>query len=105
MNNRIPTVGSWYKDLQQGFVFEVVAVDEAAQTVETQHSDGEISEFDLDSWRELILDAIDEPEDWRSPFELGDDDSYDPESAFHQENWSGPLNEIEPDFIAGLDDY
>ena len=32
-----------------------MAVDPASQTIETQHIDGEVNEYDMDSWAELLL--------------------------------------------------
>ena len=79
MNTLGPAIGAWYKDLQTGASFEVVAVDPASQTIETQHIDGEVSEYDMDSWGELLLVSIEAPEDWRNPFELDADEFADPD--------------------------
>ncbi len=101
-----PQVGNWYKDLQQGGIFEVVAVDDDHDTVEAQMLDGEICEYDLDSWDELLLENIEEPEDWRKPFELTGDDYRNPDDPLQLDDWSNPLSNIEPDVINGLiDDY
>lgn len=100
-----PTVGTWYKDVQTGATFEVVAWDPQALLVETQHIDGEVSEYDLDSWRELLLVTVEEPEDWRNPFELDTAESIDPDLPFHPEDWSGPVSGIEPEFMNGVEDY
>ena len=99
-----PQVGNWYKDIQTGAEFEVVAWDPEALLVEVQHIDGEITEYDLDSWKELLLIAIEEPEDWRNPFELDSEDSLDPDQPFHPEDWSGPLSQIEPEYMNGVED-
>ena len=100
-----PKVGNWYKDLQTGNAFEVVAWDRQLHTVEVQHIDGEVAEYDLDSWRELMLVNIEEPEDWRNPFELDGEDHLDPDLPFHPEDWSGPLNGIEPEYMNGVEEY
>ena len=105
MNTLGPVIGAWYKDLQTGATFEVVAVDPTSQTVETQHIDGEVNEYDMDSWKELLLVGIEEPEDWRNPFELDSDEFSDPDLPFHPEDWSGPLNNIEPEFMNGVEDF
>lgn len=103
MNNVRPQIGSWYKDLQLGAIFEVVAIDDA---IETQMVDGEICEYDMESWRELLLEPVEEPEDWRSPFELSGDDYRDSSDYSASEHWNDPLSEIEPDTINGLlDDF
>ena len=100
-----PKVGEWYQDIQTGATFEVVAWDPQALLVETQHIDGEVSEYDLDSWRELLLVSVEEPEDWRNPYEMDGDDKQDPDLPFHPEDWSGPVNGIEPEFMQGVEEY
>jgi hypothetical protein len=101
----IPLVGKWYKDIQQSIIFEVVAVDDAAQTVETQLIDGAISEYDLETWQEMLLEEIAEPEDWRNAYELSSEDYLDPDDTIHPEDWNGPVRMIETDIVNGvLDD-
>jgi hypothetical protein len=39
-------------------------VDEDKETVEIQHLDGDIEEFDVDGWAELDLELTEEPEGW-----------------------------------------
>ncbi|MBE9540153.1 MAG: hypothetical protein IMF06_13795 [Proteobacteria bacterium] len=99
-----PEVGKWYKDMQVSALFEVVAWDIQAHTIETQHLDGEIAEYDLDTWREMLLESVEAPEDWRTAFELDDEDLIDPDLPYHPEDWRNPLSFIEPEFIHGLDD-
>lgn len=62
-----PIVGHWYQYAGREEKFEVVAVDEETGNVEVQHFDGDLEEFDLDSWNELEIEAIEEPEDWTGP--------------------------------------
>jgi hypothetical protein len=100
-----PKIGAWYKDLQSGATFEVVAWDTQSLLVETQHVDGEVGEYDMESWRELLLVSVEPAEDWRAPFELDSADSADPDLPMHPEDWSGPLNNIEPEFMNGVEDY
>ncbi len=100
-----PRIGEWYMDIQTGATFEVVDWDPQTLLVETQHIDGEISEYDIESWRELQLITVEPPEDWRTPFELDGDDTHDPDLPFHPEDWSGPLAGIEPEFMHGVEDY
>ena len=105
MPNRFPDVGCWYKEIQQNILFEVVAIDERNLTIETQLLDGEISEYDFDSWDELIIEQVEEPEDWRNPFELSGEDKLDPDLPMHPESWSSPLSEIEPLYMHGVEDF
>lgn len=101
-----PQVGNWYKELDMGQTFEVVAIDDDSATIEAQLIDGELCEYDLDSWRQLNLENIEEPEDWRNAFELSDDDYRHLDDTIIPESWNSPINEIETDVINGiLDDY
>lgn len=102
MRNNIPSVGCWFKENQQDVIFEVVAVDEDSQTIETQLIDGEISEYDLDSWDELELQSIEEPEDWRNAYELSQEDSLNPDDTIVPESWDSPISMIESDVINGV---
>ena len=101
MNNVSPQIGNWYRDLQAGSIFEVVAIDDA---VEAQMVDGEICEYDLESWDELLLETIEEPEDWRNPFELSGDDYRDSSDYVIADDWNNPVSHIEPEYINGLTD-
>lgn len=100
-----PVVGQWYKDMQTSALFEIVAWDPSALTIETQYLDGEITEYDLDAWREMILERAEAPEDWRTAFELDDEDRIDPDLPYHPEDWRNPLNFIEPEFSLGFDEF
>lgn len=99
-----PEIGQWYKDLQTGQVFEVVAIDERENTIEAQCLEGELCEYDDESWLELQLTTVAEPEDWRHPFELSGDEYADPDEPRQPDDWDNPLDQIEPDVINGLFD-
>ena len=99
-----PSIGSWYKELQQGVIFEVVAVDDLEETVETQLIDGAVGEYDMETWNQLLLEPVEEPEDWRDAYELSMEDSVDNDMAIHPEDWNNPLNTIESDIVNGLID-
>lgn len=83
MSDVDPIIGNWYRNLETEGDFEVVALDEDAQTIEIQYFDGDIEELDLDAWYDLPIEAIPAPEDWSGPFdrldadELGYDDDDD----------------------------
>lgn len=104
MKRIIPQIGKWYKDTQQGITFEVVAIDEIEQTIETQLLDGAVGEYDMETWDQLLLQNIEEPEDWRNAYELGDEDYLDPDDTIYPEDWSSPLNTIETDIVNGIFD-
>ena len=101
-----PIVGRWFKEIQQGQIFEVVAIDEQERTIETQMIDGELAEYDMESWCLLELEQVHEPENWCSAYELNQEDRADPDAPFHPIDWAHPLNAIEPDTVYGLlDEY
>ncbi len=101
MHHLLPSVGGWFQDLETGVIFEVVAVDPVQETVEIQFRDGDVDEYDLDTWNGLMLQSLGEPQDWRDAYELDREDHLAVEDIPLLENWSGPLNDIEPpDFLA-----
>ncbi len=100
-----PEIGGWYKDLQTNALFEVVNWDPSTLTIETQYLDGEVSEYDLDAWRELRLNNAAAPEDWRTPFELDHEDALDPDAPIHPEQWENPVSIMEPEYMRGVEDY
>ena len=87
MSDVDPIIGSWYRNQETGNDFEVVALDEDAQTIEIQYFDGEIEELDLDAWYELAIEAIETPEDRAGPFDeiVVDDLDYDKEDEEEEE--------------------
>lgn len=91
-----PRVGDWYRNREDGQLFEVVAFDEDEGTIEIQYFEGEIEELDIDTWFEIDLEVAEAPEDWSAPFDkLERDDLGFSDRAMHPEDWSGPLNEID----------
>ncbi|MFV0478939.1 MAG: DUF6763 family protein [Parahaliea sp.] len=100
-----PMIGAWYKNQETSEIFEVVAWDPGALTIEAQFLDGEVTEYDLDAWRQLELRTIEAPEDWRNPYELDDDDGLDPDAVMHPEDWNNPLSTVEPETMYGVEDY
>jgi hypothetical protein len=78
-----PIIGSWYKDVENNLLFKVVAIDDANDAIEVQYYDGDIGEYDRESWYASTFDFIEEPEDWSAPFDdvEGDDLGYsDPDT-------------------------
>jgi hypothetical protein len=78
-----PIIGSWYKDVENNLLFKVVAIDEKNDAIEVQYYDGDIGEYDRESWYASTFDNIEDPEDWSAPFDdvENDDLGYsDPDS-------------------------
>ncbi len=69
-----PIEENWYRHLDKGQDFMVVDVNEKVGTVDIQYLDGDIEELDIEEWNGMDLEEIEVPEDW-----------------------SGPLNELDPD--------
>ncbi len=74
MSDVDPIIGNWYRNEETGDDFEVVAIDEDAQTIEIQYFEGELEELDLDAWYELPIESIEAPEDWSGPYDDMDSD-------------------------------
>lgn len=91
-----PRIGEWYKDVQLNLLFEVVAIDEADESIEIQYSEGDVEEIDLDSWFEMDLVMAEPPEDWSASYgSVEKEDLGYSDSAIHPEDWSGPLTELD----------
>lgn len=84
-----PLVGHWYRHLDKGQEFEVVAFDESQATVEIQYYDGNVEELDLDSWYELDIEAAVAPEDWVGPLDDVEKDDLDYSDAREEQTPSG----------------
>ena len=83
-----PTPGQWYENLEENESFRVLSVDEDAETVEIEYLDGDIEEIDLDTWAELDLDKIDQPEGWTgSDKDVEEEDDDDDEDEDLDETW------------------
>jgi hypothetical protein len=76
MSNRLrPVVGHWYNHLDKGDLFQVVALDEPSGTIEIQEFDGALDELDLEEWLQMDIEPAAAPEDWTGPVdELEPDD-------------------------------
>ena len=70
---RYPAIGQWFRR-PNGTLFEVVAIDEDAATVEIQQFDGTIDEFDIERWPELLLVEASAPEDWSGSVDMDPED-------------------------------
>jgi hypothetical protein len=68
-----PVIGQWFRR-PGGTLFEVVAVDEEASTVEIQQFDGTIDEVDIEAWPELLLVEVSAPEDWSGSVDMDPED-------------------------------
>jgi len=59
-----PVPGQWYENVEEEESFRVLSVDEDSELVEIEYLDGDVEEIDLETWHEMDLDTIEEPEGW-----------------------------------------
>jgi hypothetical protein len=70
-----PVIGNWYKDLENNLKFKVINIEDDNDSIEVQYLNGDIGEYDQESWYGSTFDYIEDPEDWSAPFdEIEDDD-------------------------------
>lgn len=56
-----PVTGQWYQDFERR-IFQVLDAD--VDSIEVQYYDGEIEEFDMDTWYFMELQPAEQPLDW-----------------------------------------
>ena len=64
-----PVIGRWYKDVENNLTFTVVAIEEDNDFIEVQYINGDIGEYDNDTWYNSTFDYIEAPEDWSAPYD------------------------------------
>ena len=89
-----PVIGQWFRR-PNGTLFEVVAIDEMANTVEVQQFDGTVDEFDVERWADLLLTEASAPEDWSGSVDMMREDFMTDIGMSTQEDWSDPLDMID----------
>ena len=72
-----PTKGQWYENVEEDETFRVLTVDEDSELVEIEYLDGDIEELDVESWHEMDLELIPEPEGWSDESDDDDDEEED----------------------------
>lgn len=68
-----PVVGNWYRHLDKGEPFQVVAVDDAGN-IEIAQFDGTVDEIAAQDWPGLEIEPCEAPADWSAPFDHLDPD-------------------------------
>jgi hypothetical protein len=71
-----PQVGDWYLNQDKGEPFQVVSVDAASETVQIQSFDGGLDSIEMEDWEQSPRVTTAAPEDW-----------------------TGPLDDVEPDDV------
>jgi hypothetical protein len=75
--------GQWYENLEEEESFRVLSVDEDSELLEIEYLDGDIEEIDLETWHEMDLERIEEPEGWS---ESDDEDTEEEDDDWDEED-------------------
>ena len=87
-----PVEGNWY-ETPEGETFFVVTLDEDDDIIEIQYFDGTVEELDLESWDELDVEPIPQPDDWIGPYDDEEDDYEYGSRDMDTDEWGEPLEE------------
>jgi len=87
MGSVFPKIGSWYQELATSDLFEVIAIDENAKSIEVQYESGDIDEIEFEQWSYSKYTQVDNIDYLRVQEEEPEDNS-GIEDAFVPENWS-----------------
>jgi len=92
-----PIVGNWYRHLDKGRTFRVVALDEEKAIIEIQHFDGDLEEIEASAWPNMDLELAEAPEDWTGPVDdVETDDLGYSETSMKETEWQAPLESNQP---------
>jgi hypothetical protein len=94
-----PAIGSWYRHLDKGEVFQVVGFDERSRTIEIQAFDGDIDEIEEEVWNTLPIVQIEPPEDSSGPI-----DDLDRDDASNLDSKSTPVQWMQPFDLKSLEE-
>lgn len=89
-----PEIGLWYRDIENR-LFEVVAL-ESEDAIEVQYYDGDITEYDRESWDLLCVNVVSEPGvSLGSDDETLDDDENELVDKLNLISWDNVIGENE----------
>jgi len=91
-----PVAGQWYENLEEEEQFRVLSVDEDSELIEIEYLDGDIEELDVETWHEMDLDKIAEPEGWSESDDEDDsedDDDLDDDEDEDDDDWDDDEDE------------
>jgi hypothetical protein len=91
-----PVKGQWYENVEEDETFRVLSVDEDAELVEIEYLDGDIEEMDIDSWHEMDLERIEEPEGWAAADDEEEEEEEDDDED-EDDDWDEDDDEDEDD--------
>ena len=100
-----PVVGQWYENLEEEEQFRVLSVDEDSELLEIEYLDGDIEEIDLETWHEMDLERIAEPEGWSESDDEDEAEDEDWEEDEDDDEDDDDLDEDEDDVDEERDEY
>jgi len=100
-----PVPGQWYENLEEEEQFRVLSVDEDSELLEIEYLDGDIEEIDLESWHEMDLERIAEPEGWSESDDEDEAEDEDWEEDEDDDEDDDDLDEDEDDVDEERDEY
>jgi hypothetical protein len=92
-----PAKGQWYQNVEEDETFRVLSVDEDAELVEIEYLDGDIEEMDIDTWHEMDLEKIEEPEGWADKDDEEDEDEDEDLDEDEDDDWDDDDDEDDDD--------
>ena len=95
MASFLPSVGAWYKNMETGETFEVVALADDGMSIEIQFFEGEVAELDSDTWEELALSQLPPPEDFSGPYDDLEPEEIEVDGSAQGRRWQNPLDRME----------
>ena len=104
MTSPSPVVGEWYRRFN-GALFEVVAIDRDDGTVEVQHFDGTVEEFDLEAWEEQDFEEAQAPEDWTGSVDVEPEDYESEREITTTGVWMDPLMSLDRSEASGYSEW
>lgn len=92
--NPKPVLGNWYRQLDQGMEFQVVAYDDSDGIVEIQYDDGDVEAIELDDWNAMALETIEPPHDWTgSMAEFDGDEDENSDLDVNEDDWNESVDD------------
>ena len=95
-----PVPGQWYENVEEEEQFRVLSVDEDSELIEIEYLDGDIEEMDIETWHEMDLERIQEPEGWSESDdedESEEDEDWEEDDEDEDDDWDEDEEEGEGD--------
>jgi hypothetical protein len=107
MTSPSPVVGDWYRraGAPSGAMFEVVAIDRDDGTIEVQHFDGTVEEYELESWEEQDFEETGAPEDWTGSVDVEPEDYETEREVITAPVWTDPLTSLDRSEASGYSEW